>query len=130
MSYRHYILGRHKVKKYFVPAGRCFSCRMPTYTGESGHCYRCIILPSCRRCKKHRQPSRMDGSVCSFCRRRANWVVERKDAKRSLKGIFAISTIRADHDDDSDEAVDLDTFLLRRRRNIESALRHALENQK
>ena len=54
---------------------------------------------------------------------------EREDAKRSLNGIFAISTISADHDD-SDDAVDLDTYLLRRWRNIESALRHALENQK
>ena len=87
------------------------------------------FLPSCTRCEKHRHPSRMDGSICSFCRRRANWVVERKDAKRSLNGIFAISTIYADHDD-TDDAVDLDTYLLRRRRNIESALRHALENQK
>ena len=57
------------------------------------------------------------------------WIVERKDAKQSLNGIFAIPTIHADHDD-SDDAVDLDTYLLRRRRNIYSALRHALENQK
>ena len=109
----------------FVSAGRCFSCRMQIYTGESGKCYRCVVLPSYRRCMKHRHPSKMAGALCNFCRRRADWVVERKDARRSLNGMFAITTISADHDD-PDDAVDLDIYLLRRRRNIEFALRHAL----
>ena len=103
---------------------------MQTYTGEGDNA---TDASSCRRVDDAR-------SIVI----RAGWTVQSvvfvadarigssngKTRNEILKGIFASSTISADHDDDSDDAVDLDTYLLRRRRNIESTLRHALENQK
>ena len=101
---------------------------MQIYTGEFGNV---TDASFCHRVNDARSTANRTrwSDQANFCRRRAYWVVERNDAKRSLNGTFAISTIHADHDD-SDDAIDLDMYLLRRRRNIETNLRYALENQK
>ena len=118
---------KYSIYNYYF-SGKCASCRMQMYIGESGSCYRCLILPKCVHCRRHRQPSAMDGNWCIYCVRQRKWVVERKEAKRSLNGVFAINSFSADTP--SDDQTDLDTYLQQRRSNIRSCLQTALINQK